>query len=132
MKINRTSTMNQRVFLFIFRFLQAFAAIEAVRPSRGCKRKRVAKGYVPGETTVLNRKVRGAQRRKHRVTLPPNYTPRAETPPPLMFYFHGWGGNSNNCDDCDQAASERGFLTVSMTGYGKYKDCFYNVLEKIS
>lgn len=55
---------------------------------------------------------------KHELFLPPNYNP--ENAYPVMFHFHGYGGSYHECGStCVKAAEERGFVVVSMTGFGK-------------
>jgi len=98
----------------------------------GCG-KDLPTNFAPGQTTILKRKVPGTQRRAHAISLPGNYTNTGTTaevsssPPPLMFYFHGWSGNRKECGrDCTKSATDRGFLSVSMTGYGKNYRYAYN------
>ena len=39
-------------------------------------------------------------------------------PAPLMLYFHGWGGSSQSCGSTCNDANERGYATISLTGFG--------------
>ncbi len=98
--------------------------VEAVRPSDGCYRNRLPKKYQPGQTTKVKRKVKGTPRRTHSITLPSTYDmdPNVvlDDPPPLLLFFHGWGGSHNSCGErCTVDAPDHGFVTVTMTGYGK-------------
>ena len=74
-------------------------------------------GVQPGETFKIKRRVSGTQRRTHEITLPRNYD--AQTPSPMMLYFHGWTGNENSCGrKCEVEAAKKGFVSVAMSGYG--------------
>lgn len=94
------------------------------KKSKGCKKKDTAStglgdGLGPGDSIEFTREVPGTQELTHRLTLPNDYDPMG-TPPPLMLFFHGWGGNYKSCGDrCDTDAPEKGFVSVSMTGYGE-------------
>ncbi len=107
-------------FIFVLCVFQALVTpTDAVRPSLGCGNGDTPEGFFPGQTTVIQRKVPGTQARRHDITLPANYD-TTTVPPPLMFYFHGWSGNSRECgSDCTKTSSDYGFLSVSMTGYGE-------------
>ena len=54
---------------------------------------------------------------EHEIVLPPNYDP--ENPYPVMFHFHGYGGSYHECGSTCAKAAEKGFVVVSMTGFGK-------------
>lgn len=45
-----------------------------------------------------------------------------ETPLPLMMYFHGWGNGPDEGTRSINAASAKGFMTMSMTGMGAPDD----------
>ena len=108
-------------FLIVI-FLALLQATDAVRQSLGCSKNR-RRRFRPGRTTTIKRKVPGTQRRMHSITLPRNYRQNNETPPPLVFYFHGWSGDHRECGSgCTVIPKKEkySFLTVSMTGYGEY------------
>lgn len=93
-----------------------------VLPSAGCFKNQgegIASDIGPGDTVTFDRELPDTQKRTHSLTLPLNYDhENVETPSPLLLYFHGWGGKYNSCGSlCDDAA-EKGFATVSMSGYG--------------
>jgi len=97
--------------------------VHAVRPSLGCSSKSsTALGLelTPGETYNFDRTAPGTQTRTHRITIPGNYDSVDEnSPSPVLLYFHGWGGNHKSCGDrCHSEAPDRGFVSLSMTGYG--------------
>ena len=53
----------------------------------------------------------------HHVGVPRSYH-KSLGPYPLFLYFHGWGGNGEECGNvCDHARSN-GFVTVAMRGMG--------------
>ena len=53
----------------------------------------------------------------HHVGVPRSYRKKSG-PYPLFLYFHGWGGNGEECGNvCDHARSN-GFVTVAMRGMG--------------
>eukprot|EP00939_MAST-03C_sp_MAST-3C-sp1_P003945 g3945.t1 len=37
---------------------------------------------------------------------------------PLLLYFHGWGGDRNECGEICEVARNEGYVTVAMTGMG--------------
>eukprot|EP00957_Ditylum_brightwellii_P079413 6038722-Ditylum_brightwellii.AAC.1 len=100
------------------------------KKSKGCKKhsSKASKssntaglgyGLGPGDSIEFMREVPDTQELTHRLTLPNDYDPMG-TPPPLMLYFHGWGGNHESCRDrCVVDAPKKGFVSVSMTGYGE-------------
>ena len=65
---------------------------------------------------MLRREWRGLEY-EHRLTLPASYAPDAAVP--LLFYLHGWGGDSSECGaNCDEAAPAHGFAALALTGVG--------------
>jgi len=96
--------------------------ILAVRPSPGCDsdpETGLGSGLNPGESNDFTRNVPGTQSRTHRLTIPDNYGTIDNPPSPLVLYFHGWGGNHRSCGSrCESDAASRGFISVSLTGYG--------------
>jgi len=105
------------LFLFV-------VSTDAVNPSVGCKNPpsdgQLGFGLQAGQWTDFDRELPGTQERTHRLYLPTNYAlAGVELPPPLLLYFHGWGGSHESCGDrCQSDASGHGFVTVTMTGYG--------------
>jgi len=98
------------------------------KKSKGCKKKASSEGLGanlgPGDTMEFTREVPGTQSLTHRLTLPNDYD--GKSPSPLMLYFHGWGGNHDACGErCVVDAAEKGFVSVSMTGYGKSSEQYF-------
>jgi len=90
------------------------------KKSKGCKKKAsstdLGADLGPGESTEFTREVPGTQSRTHRLTLPNDYD--GNSPSPLMLYFHGYGGDYKECgNSCVGEAAEKGFVSVTMTGY---------------
>jgi len=87
----------------------------ALRPSCGCENvpdDGIGTNLEPGDSLDFMRDTV-----THRLTLPSNYD--TTTPPPLMLYFHGQGENYEACGDrCTTDAPGKGFVSLSMTGYG--------------
>ena len=98
---------------------------DALRPSRGCDRNRFPRGFRPGKTTKVRKQVNGNPRRTHSITLPFTYNMDpsivANDPPPLLLFFHGYGGNHRSCGErCKVDAPNNGFVSLRMTGYGVF------------
>jgi len=112
--------MQNAIILSAFFFF--LPSIHAVTPSPGCSNPpsegELGYGLRPGKFTNFRRELLNTQRRTHRLHLPDDYNDDA--PPPLMMYFHGWGGNHDSCGDtCSVTALEKGFVVVTMSGYGR-------------
>ena len=94
-------------------------------PSAGCFKDQsestIGSDIGPGETTNFKTELPDTQDRKHSLTLPTNYDHGSTiAPAPLLLYFHGWGGTHKSCSSlCRNDAPEKGFVTVSLSGYGK-------------
>jgi len=93
-----------------------------IAPSPGCfknKNEGIGAGIGPGETTVIKIKLPDTQRRTHSLTLPTDYKQKMKSDPaPLLMYFHGWGGNHNECGTrCTTDAAEKGFVSLTLSGY---------------
>jgi len=103
-------------------YLTIIPLVHAVRPSPGClstSNTGLGSGLDPGEWTDFIRTVPGTQQRKHRLTIPINYSKDQNSPSPVLLYFHGWGGDYTSCGKrCQSEAADRGFVSVAMTGYG--------------
>jgi hypothetical protein len=109
--------------LFLYLLTSDNVAVSALRPSDGCNRvpaeDDLGYGIGPGESMDFTREIPGTQVRTHRLTLPTNYDPSL-SPSPFMFYFHGLGGNHEECGEfCNLLAAGKGFASAAMTGYGK-------------
>lgn len=99
------------------------STIHAATPSPGCNNAptegELGFGLLPGDFTNFQRQLPNTQKRTHRLYLPNNYDDATNSPPPLILHFHGWGGNQNSCGGaCSDMALQKGFVVVTMTGYG--------------
>jgi len=108
--------------LFLYLLTSDSIAVSALRPSHGCNRVPTVfdLGYDigPGESLDFIREIPGTQAMTHRLTLPTNYDPSL-SPSPFLIYFHGHGGNHEDCGEfCDVTAAGKGFVSAAMTGYG--------------
>lgn len=103
-------------------YLTIFPLVYAVRPSSGCQSTSntgLGSGIDPGEWIDFTRAVPDTQTRKHRLTIPINYSKDDNSPSPVLLFFHGWGGDYRSCGKrCQSEAADRGFVSVAMTGYG--------------
>eukprot|EP00440_Ansanella_granifera_P031414 gb/GFBE01034108.1/.p1 GENE.gb/GFBE01034108.1/~~gb/GFBE01034108.1/.p1 ORF type:complete len:405 (+),score=53.08 gb/GFBE01034108.1/:1-1215(+) len=55
----------------------------------------------------------------HKLSLPSGYTGNQNEPLPLLMYFHGWGGSSNECGGrCSTQAPSNGFAAIALQGIG--------------
>ena len=107
-------------FTLLFFVLLFRSSTKAVTPSAGCANSNnngLGSGLQPGQYEDFQRKIPGTQKRSHRLYLPSNYGMQG-TPSPVLLYFHGWGGDFTSCgDECSVTAVDKGFVTVTMSGY---------------
>jgi len=107
--------------LVLITILMSISIVTSVRPSKGCTyppKDGLISGLSPGETVDFKRQINGAEKMTHRLILPSNYNSNGIVPP-VFYYFHGLGGDHEQCGDTCERASEMGFVSISMSGYEK-------------
>ena len=85
------------------------AASVATDPSPGCSLSKTSgfwtsKVHFDGESYT------------HAYTYPSEAS--ENNPAPLILFFHGWGGSSQDCGNSCTLATERGYATIALTGIG--------------